>query len=132
MTCAPETVSNPSDDVLVMSAIDIAIMQLNGRIPCHDNSFATNISFASVTNATAQVVEGTIFTFDIVVNLEGCTQATQADVDATVIMYLNGTFELTGYGYQYIDNGSRSSIAGNPILLLAATTIMVVLILGCY
>ena len=60
MTCAPGNVSDPSQDTLIMSAIDVAVMQLNGRIPCRDSSPATSISLASVTNATAQIVQGTI------------------------------------------------------------------------
>jgi len=133
MTCAPETVSNPSQDRLVMSAVDVAIMQLSGSILCPDNSPATNITFTSVINATAQVVEGTIFTFDIVVNLQGCTQTTSADVDATVISYLNGTFELIDYTYQYLDNrhGSGTAITGSIFLLLIAT-VMAILTFDCY
>ena len=137
MTCAPETVSDPSQDVMVMSAVDIALMQLNGRILCRDNSTATNITLTSVSNATAQVVEGYVFTLSIVVNVQGCMQPTQASVDAEVILYLNSTFELTGYTYQYIDDqvggedGGVSAITGNTILLLAAT-VMAVLTFGCY
>ena len=134
MTCAPATVSNPTQDVMVMSAVDVAIMQLNGRIPCPDNSPATSISLASITNATAQVVEGYVFTLDIVVNIQGCMRPTQADVDAEVVLYLNSTFELTGYTYQYIggeDTGGGSAITGN-ILLMVAATVMAVLTFGCY
>ena len=137
MTCAPGTISDPSQDTLVMSAVDIAIMQLNGRILCRDNSTATSITLTSVNNATAQVVEGYVFTLNIVVNLQGCTRPTQASVDAEVILYLNSTFELTGYTYQYIDDqiggedGGVSAITGNTILLLAAT-VMAVLTFGCY
>ena len=147
MTCAPENVSNPSQDTLIMSAIDVAVMQLNGHIPCRDNSPATSISLASVTNATAQIVQGTIISFSIVVNVQGCTQPTQASVDATVISYLNSTFELTEHTYQYLDNqggggggidggGSNepdgaATISGN-IFLLLATAIMAVLTFSCY
>ena len=84
-TCGPETVSNPSQHTLVLSAVDAAVMQLNGRIPCRDNSPATSISLVSVTNATAQIVDGVIFTFNIVVNVQGCTQTTQANVSAVVV-----------------------------------------------
>ena len=49
IACAPELVSNPSQSVMVMSAVDIAIMQLNGRIPCSDNSPAMNISLVQST-----------------------------------------------------------------------------------
>ena len=134
MTCAPATVSNPTQDVMVMSAVDVAIMQLNGRIPCQDNSPATSISLASITNATAQVVEGYVFILDIVVNIQGCMRPTQADVDAEVVLYLNSTFELTGYTYQYIggeDTGGGSAITGN-ILLMVAATVMAVLTFGCH
>ena len=91
MTCAPETISDPSQDVMVMLAVDVAIMQLNGRIPSRDNSPATNITLTSVNNTTGQVVEGHIFTFNIVVNLQGCVWPTQASVDVEVILYLNST-----------------------------------------
>ena len=135
MTCAPGTITNPSQDVMVMSAVDIAIMQLNGRILCRDNSTATNITLTSVNNATVQVVEGYVFTFNIVVNLQGCMRPTQASVDAEVILYLNSTFELTGYTYQYIDSqvggedGGVSAITGNTLLLLIAATVTAVLTL---
>ena len=126
LTCAPGTVSNPSQDLMVMSAVNIAIMQLNGRIPCRDNSPTTNITLVSVTNATAQIVQGTIITFDIVVNVQGCMQPTQASVDAEVISYLNGTFELMDYTYEYLDRGGAAAITSN-ILLMVATTVMAVL-----
>ena len=118
MTCAPETISDPSQDVMVMSAVDVAIMQLNGRIPSRDNSPATNITLTSVNNTTGQVVEGYIFTFNIVVNLQGCVWPTQASVDAEVILYLNSTLH-----WQYIDNqvggedGGLSAITGFGLLL---------------
>ena len=134
LTCAPGTVSNPSQDVMVMSAVDVAVMQLNGRIPCRDNSLVTNITLVSVTNATDQIIQGSIITFNIVVNIQGCTQPTKASVDAEVILYLNGTFELINHMYQYLDNqggGGAAAITGN-ILLLVATTVMAVLTLGCY
>ena len=142
MTCTPETVSNPSQDTLVMSAVDAAVMQLNGRIPCRDNSPATSISLASITNATAQNIQGTMITFNIVVNVHGCMQTTQACVNVAVISYLNGMFELMDYSYQYAANqggcggasnraGGATAITGN-ILLLVATTIMAVLTFGYY
>ena len=91
-----------------MSAVDVALMQLNGRIPCRDNSSATNISLVSVTNATSQIVDGTILSFNITVTLQGCSQATQANVNTMMISYLNGTFELRNHTYQYIDNPDGS------------------------
>ena len=136
MVCAPGTISNPSQDILVMSAVDVTIMQLNGRIPCRDNSTAMNITLTSVTEATAQVVQGIILTLDIMVNVQGCTQTTQANVDATVIFHLNGTFELTDHTHQYIDNqvgedtGGAVAIAGNTLLLVA--TVMAVLLLSTH
>ena len=139
MTCAAETVSNPSQDTLVMSAVDVAIMQLNGRIPCRDNSAATYISLASVTNANAQNIQGTMLKFNIVVNVHGCMQTTQASVNVAMISYLNSTFELTDHTYRYLDNQSgggsnepdgATAITGNIFLL--AATIMVVLTFGCY
>ena len=132
MACAPENVSNPTNNTLIMSAVDVAVMQLNGRIPCRDNSPTTSISLASVTNATAQIVDGVIFTINIVVNLQGCMRPTQASVDAEVILYLNGTFELTGYTYQHLVEGGAAAIAGNTLLLLVATAIMAVLTFSCY
>ena len=67
----------------------------------------------------------------IVVNVQGCTQPTQASVDATVISYLNSTFELTDHTYQYLVGGGAAAITGNTLLLLVAT-IMAVLTFGCY
>ena len=112
-------------------------MQLNGRIPCRDNSSATNISLVSVTNATSQIVDGTILSFNITVTLQGCSQATQANVNTMMISYLNGTFELRNHTYQYIDNpdGSGSGVTamnGNILLLIATAAVMVVLTFGCY
>ena len=126
MACASGTVSDPTDNTLVMSAVDIAIMQLNDRIPCPDNSPAMNISLVSVTSATSQTVDGTVLSFNIVVNVQGCSQTTQANVNAMVISYLNGTFELRNHTYQYLDNqdGSGTAITGN-ILLLMATAVIV-------
>ena len=132
MACAPENVSNPTNNTLIMSAIDVTVMQLNGRIPCRDNSAATSVSLVSVTNATAQIVDGVLFTLNIVVNLQGCMQPTQANVDAVVILYLNGTFELTGYTHQHLVEGGAAAITGNTLLLLVATTIMAVLTFSCY
>ena len=131
MTCAPGTISNPSQDTLVMSAVDVAIIQLNGCIPCRDNSTAMNITLTSVTEATAQVVQGVILTLDIMVNVQGCTQPTQANVDVTVIFHLNDTFELTNYTYQHLVRSGAAVISGNTFLLLAATTIMAVLTFSC-
>ena len=114
-----------------MSTVDVAVMQLNSHIPCPDNSPATSISLASVTSATVQVVEGFALVLNIVVNVQGCTQPTQASVEASVMSYLNDTFELTVHSYQYLDRGGVSAITSN-ILLLIATTIMAVLTFGCY
>ena len=109
MTCAAEDVSNPYEDAKVMSAADVAIMQLNGRIPCRGNSPATNITLVSITNATAQVVEGIALALNFVVDVQGCTQPTQADVYAMVILNLDGTFKLTDhtYKFRYDNNGKR-------------------------
>ena len=133
MACAPRNVSDPTDNTLVMSAADVAIIQLNGRIPCRDNSPATNITLDSVTNATAQTVDGTVLSFNIVVNVQGCSQTTQANVNAMMISYLNGTFELRNHTYQYLDNqdGSGTAITGN-ILLLIATAVLVIFTFGCF
>ena len=131
--CAPRNISDPTDNTLAMSAVDVATMQLNSRIPCPDNSPAMNISLVSVTNATSQTVDGTVLSFNIVVNVQGCSQTTQANVNAMVISYLNGTFELRNHTYQYLDNQDGSGIAttGN-ILLLMATAVMVVFTFGCF
>ena len=133
MACAPRNVSDPTDNTLVMSAADVAIMQLSGRIPCRDNSPAMNITLDSVTNATSQTVDGTVLLFNIVVNVQGCSQTTQANVNAMMISYLNGTFELRNHTYQYLDNqdGSGTAITGN-ILLLIATAVLVVFTFGCF
>ena len=132
MTCAPNVVSDPGDDTLVMSAVDVALMQLNGHIPCRDNSPATNISLVSVTNATAQVIEGSVLTFNIVVNVQGCMRPTQANVDAEVIAYLNGTFELTDHTFQYLGESGATAIPSNIYLFLVTTILTVVLTFSCY
>ena len=130
-TGAPEPVSNPSQDTLVMSAVNIAVMYHNGRIPCRDNSPATSISLASITNATTQVVAGLIITHNSVVTIQGCTQPTQANINSAVFMHLNGTFEIMSSSYEHLVEGGAAATSGNLFLLLAAT-IMAVLTIGCY
>ena len=101
MTVDAEAVSDPTGDTMVMCGIDIAIGLLNDSIPCHGNSPSTSISLASVTSATAQVVEGIALDLNFVVDVQGCTQPTQADVNAVVILNLDNMFELTYHTYQY-------------------------------
>ena len=133
MTCAPEPVNNPGQDMMVMSAADVAVMQLNGRVPCQDNSPATSITRVSVTSATTQIVDGVIFTLDILVNVQGCTQPTQACIDAVVHLSLSGTFELTGHTYRYVDNqvGCGAATTHNTIILVIVSTVMAVLTFAC-
>lgn len=133
IACAPETVSNPSQDMMVMSAADVAVMQLNGRIPCRDNSTATSISLASIASATSQIVDGVIFTFNIVVNVQGCTQTTQACIDAVVDFNLDGTFALTDHTYRYVDNqvGCGAATISSTILLVIVAIVMVVPTFAC-
>ena len=76
MTVDAEAVSDPTGDTMVMCGIDIAIGLLNDSIPCHGNSPSTSISLASVTSATAQVVEGIALDLNFVVDVQGCTQQT--------------------------------------------------------
>ena len=129
--CAPENASNPSQDMLVTSAVNFTVVYHNGRIPCRDNSPATSISLASITNVTTQVVAGLLITHNSVVDIQGCTQPTQANINSVVIMHLNGTFELASSSYQHLVGGGAAGISSNIFLLLAAT-IMAVLTFGCY
>ena len=131
IACAPENVSNPSQDTLVMSAVNFAVVYHNGSIPCRDNSPATSISLASITNATIQVVAGLIITHNSVVDVQGCTQPTQANINSVVVMHLNGTFELMSSSCQDMVECGAAGISSNIVLLLAAT-IMAVLTFGCY
>ena len=100
-----------------MSAADVAIMQLNGRIPCRGNSPATNITLVSINNATAQVVEGIALALNFVVDVQGCMQPTQVDVYAMVILNLHGTFKLTDHTYKYqYDNNGRGRLCKTACL----------------
>ena len=100
-TCDAGAVSNPNEDTMVMCDVDVAIWQLNDSIPCRGNSPSTSISLASVTSSTAQFIEGIALDLNFVVNVQGCMQPTQADVNAIVILNLDNLFELTYHTYQY-------------------------------
>ena len=100
-TCDAGAVSDPNEDTMVMCGVDVAIWQLNDSIPCRGNSPSMSISLASITSATAQFIEGIALDLNFVVNVHGCMQPTQADVNAIVILNLDNLFELTYHTYQY-------------------------------
>ena len=100
-TCDAGAVSDPTEDTMVMCGVEVAIWQLNDSIPCRGNSPSLSISLASVTSATAQSIEGIALDLNFVVNVQGCTQPTQADVNAIVILNLDNLFKLTYHTYQY-------------------------------
>ena len=131
--CAPVPVSNPSQDMLAMSAVNFTVMYHNGSIPCRDNSPATSISLTSIASATTQVVAGLIITHNSLVTIQGCMQPTWASINSVVFMHLNGTFEIMSSSYQHLVEGGAGATSGNILLLLLlAATIMAVLTIGCY
>ena len=119
-TCSPQVVSNPSNNVLVMSAADSVVEELNNptRIPCPDSSTSTAITFQSITNATVQSIQGTMIDINLIVNIQGCSQPTQANVAASVISNLNSTFEVVGYYYNYDVPGQGAATSTHSAFLL--------------
>jgi hypothetical protein len=125
-SCSATTVEDADGSMLVRSAADAVIMELNNPIgiPCRDTSPSSAIAFRSITNATVQTVQGTNVEVNLVVALQGCSQPIQANVVANVIAYLNNTFEVTGYYYNYVNidpnniSGQVTTTVSNALLFL--------------
>ena len=95
--CAPEPIN--TNDTDVADAAQFVIKMLQGKLACFSGSPSRNgsISIEKVDTATCQVVAGELFTLLIDAQLEGCSD--QAYITATVLVRLDGEYELINYEY---------------------------------
>ena len=132
--CSANSIENPARDVLVMSTLDIAIIELNSIISCPDNSTIHSLNLDSVLYATIQPVQGTLVNIDFIVYAEGCSQDAQAEVNSTVLLHLNNSFELVSFSYEYMDSydvGVTASIV-SALFILVATAMLIGSICLCW
>lgn len=108
LMCGTHEVNDPTADEVVMIVANFAIEELNdlnsnhSLILCPDNTTtAGQITLSTVTNATTQVVDGTLFNISMMVEVDGCclTGAIDATITAEVFRDGNGTFSLSAYTY---------------------------------
>lgn len=124
-TCAATEVETPTDDALIMSAVDHAIDEINqlNRISCPDGRAASMVVLRSVTDASTQVVDGVLIELDLLVDVRGCSEQDQrARVETTVMLRADNTFETTFFGHTETENGVTPVTSCVAMILLAMAT----------
>ena len=127
-TCGIVSVDDPANDELIMMVANFVIEELNRRslILCPDNVTAAGpISLSSVTGATMQNVDGTVYNVTMRVEVMGCGSAINAKISAEVYQELDGDYSLTAYTYS-----SGIGMKASLILLLGAV-ILALLLANC-
>ena len=131
LMCGTHEVDDPTADEVVMIVANFAIEELNdlnsnrSLILCPDNTTtAGQITLSTVTNATTQVVDGTLFNISMMVEVDGCclTGAIDATITAEVFRDGNGTFSLSAYTY------STGTALRVSLLLMFGVTAVVMLL----
>ena len=118
-TCAPEDVSDPSNDNSTMSAVEFALQGLvdNQQVQCPNGVAATDLNLLSFIDADIQVVAGVVVDLIVDVSVRGCGTTVTNRLDLTVLIDLDGMFTLTDYNI-------RDSSIGNTAKILTASTLL--------
>ena len=126
--CALTEVANPSEDKLVMSAMEHTIDEL-GNILCPDGSQATSVALHSIVDAATQIVDGVLIELELLVDIRGYGEDQRAQVYSTVILESNNTFDMLTYTHTFVDISGGSGAAAITtcvamILLVSMATVM--------
>ena len=124
--CAAETVTAPDQDMLIRSAANTAVSEINSGnlIQCRDPSRSATVTLTNIINATQQVIEGYELEIGIEANVEGCSVSEDAIFLLTVDTSLDGSFTLTNYSY---DAFSEDGFSGSAITITAYTVVLLML-----
>jgi hypothetical protein len=124
--CAPMTVPRPTENELVMSAVEHVINDINeeGQITCPDGSPTTSEILNSVLNATTEAADGALIELELLLNIMGCAENQRARVSATVLMYRNDTFTTTEFRFTYVVSGGVTVASSLAIILLTLSIII--------
>jgi len=109
-----------------MSAVDHTLEEINQRnaIPCRDGSQGSSIVLNSITEATTQVVDGTVIITELVVDVVGCGDTTRATVNSTVVLQENNTFSLPRYTYEYNGGIALTSFVAMVMIIVATAVLL--------
>ncbi len=126
--CAATDVDDPTEDVLVMSAVDHAIDDINevGSVPCPDGSPATMVVLSSVTTASVQIVDGVMVDLELLVEVRGCSNENQIARVTTSVLKTGGTFETMTQNHKYVENGARALTSCVAMMLFIAGVLLIV------
>lgn len=125
-TCGIASVDDPANDELILMVANFAIEELNrlSVIRCPGNvTVAGPISLSSITGATMQNVDGTVYNVTMQAAVSGCGNTINAKISAEVYQEVDGDFSLTAYTYSSGGIGMKASI----ILLLGAVILALLL-----
>ena len=124
--CGIASVDDPANDELILMVANFAIEELNrlSVIHCPGNvTVAGPISLSSITGATMQNVDGTVYNVTMQAAVSGCGNTINAKISAEVYQEVDGDFSLTAYTYSSGGIGMKASI----ILLLGAVILALLL-----
>ena len=120
--CAEEEVERPNNDMLIVCAAMDAVDEVNnntGSVSCPDGSPAV-LEYDTVLDATVQLIEGVWMELLILVDVIGCSQPLQAELNVTVFYSTNNTFNLTeSSDLVYRSSDGAAAITGSVILIMA-------------
>ena len=123
-TCSEEEMETPQDDELILSAIEHVLGELISEqvITCPNTSIThgpISLVVLSITEASVQVVDGVWIMVSLLVDIRTCDPVAQADLNATVFISVNNTFNLTDHNYDYIIPSAGFVMTTNLLLLVA-------------
>ena len=130
-TCGEEEIETPDNDMLIVCAGMEAVDILNNKsdiILCPDRITAATLVYDSVLNAMLQLVEGVWITMTILVDIVGCPEPLQANLNVTIFYSTNNTFNLTEYSnlvYLQPDIGSVVMASNIVVLIITIVTILI-------
>ena len=129
--CADEEEEAPNDDMLIVCAAREAVDALNNQsaVECPDgSSVPPTLVYDMIERAMVQVVEGAWIMITLQVNVVGCEEPLQADLNVTVFYSTNNTFNLTESSPPMFRPGDGTAmITSNAVLIV---TVMFVIILA--
>ena len=124
-TCGIASIDDPANNELIIMVANFVIEELNNRslILCPDNvTVAGLISLSSITGATMQNVDGTMYNVTIRVEVMGCGSTINANISAEIYQELDGDYSLTDYTYS-----SGIGIKASLIILLGVVILALLL-----
>lgn len=130
--CAVTEVTTPTENELVMSAVDVTIDEINelNSIPCPDGSTPNMVVLRTVAHATTQLVDGRLFDLELLVDIMGCSTDQRAQVESNVkLEAINNTFEVNIDRYTYVGSSGAGSFTNCVATILFTLAIIVLLVI---